>query len=59
MRTMRALFRYEAQNTLKMVASFYGAMFGTMAVMLLMSWGATPTPMQPKPARVWEEVVKG
>lgn len=35
MRTMRALFRYEAQNALKMVASFYGALFGSMAVMLL------------------------
>ena len=35
MRTMRALFRYEAQNALKMVASFYGALFGTMAVMIL------------------------
>lgn len=35
MRTMRALFRYEAQNALKMVASFYGAMFGCMAVMTL------------------------
>lgn len=35
MRTMRALFRYEAQNTLKMVASFYGAMFGCMAVAIL------------------------
>lgn len=41
MRTMRALFRYEAQNTLKMVASFYGAMFGTMAVMLLIVQGLT------------------
>ena len=41
MRTMRALFRYEAQNTLKMVASFYGAMFGTMAVMLLVIQGLT------------------
>lgn len=41
MRTMRALFRYEAQNTLKMVASFYGAMFGTMAVMLLIIQGLT------------------
>lgn len=35
MRTMRALFRYEAQNALKMVASFYGAMFGCMAVAIL------------------------
>lgn len=41
MRTMRALFRYEAQNTLKMVAIFYGAMFGTMAVMLLIVQGLT------------------
>ena len=41
MRTMRALFRYEAQNTLKMVASFYGAMFGTMVVMLLIVQGLT------------------
>ena len=41
MRTMRALFRYEAQNALKMVASFYGAMFGTMAVMLLIVQGLT------------------
>lgn len=41
MRTMRALFRYEAQNALKMVASFYGAMFGTMAVMLLVIQGLT------------------
>lgn len=41
MRTMRALFRYEAQNTLKMVASFYGALFGTMAVMLLIVQGLT------------------
>lgn len=41
MRTMRALFRYEAQNTLKMVASFYGAMFGTMAIMLLVIQGLT------------------
>lgn len=41
MRTMRALFRYEAQNTLKMVASFCGAMFGTMAVMLLIVQGLT------------------
>lgn len=35
MRTMRALFRYEAQSALKTVASFYGAMFGAMALMLL------------------------
>ena len=41
MRTMRALFRYEAQNALKMVASFYGAMFGCMAVMLLIVQGLT------------------
>ncbi len=41
MRTMRALFRYEAQNALKMVASFYGALFGTMAVMLLIVQGLT------------------
>lgn len=41
MRTMRALFRYEAQNTLKMVASFYGAMLGCMAIMLLVIQGLT------------------
>lgn len=41
MRTMRALFRYEAQNALKMVASFYGAMFGCIAVMLLIVQGLT------------------
>lgn len=38
---MRALFRYEAQNTLKMVASFYGAMLGCMAIMLLVIQGLT------------------
>lgn len=41
MRTMRALFRYEAQNALKMVASFYGAMLGCMAIMLLVIQGLT------------------
>lgn len=41
MRTMRALFRYEAQNTLKMAASFYGAMLGCMAIMLLVIQGLT------------------
>lgn len=41
MRTMRALFRYEAQNALKVVASFYGAMFGCIAVMLLIVQGLT------------------
>lgn len=41
MRTMRALFKYEAQNALKMVASFYGAMFGCIAVMLLIVQGLT------------------
>lgn len=35
MRTMHALFRYEALNALKMAAYFYGALFGSMAVMLL------------------------
>lgn len=41
MRSMRALFRYEAQNALKMVASFYGAMWGCMAVMILVVQVAT------------------
>ena len=41
MRTMRALFRYEAQNALKMVAIFYGAMLGCMAIMLLVIQGLT------------------
>lgn len=41
MRTMRALFRYEAQNALKMVASFYGAMLGCIAIMLLVIQGLT------------------
>lgn len=35
MKTFKALLFYEAQNALKMVAWFYGALFGSMAVMIL------------------------
>lgn len=41
MRTIKALLWCETLNTLKMAASFYGAMLGCMAIMLLVIQGLT------------------